>query len=99
MGRPQPIGGSGALHPDNPLSLLVSHAMPKVEAPITGGMVDTSKPAESMKSIAMAMGGVAVGAVVLSYGSQIGDYLTTRIDSLVGTNASGNAGFGLMGDL
>jgi hypothetical protein len=73
--------------------------MPKVEAPITGGKVDTSDFGGSAKSIAMAVGGVAVGSVVLAYGSQIGDYVTTRIDNLAGTNASGNAGFGLMGDL
>lgn len=73
--------------------------MPKVEPPIVGGKVDTNDIGGSAKSLAMAVGGVAVGAVVLSYGSQLGDYVTTRIDNLAGTNASGNAGFGLMGDL
>lgn len=71
----------------------------KFEAPITGGTVNTNDPAGSAKSLAFAVGGVAVGAVVLSYGSQLGDAITTRIDNMVGTNASGNAGFGLMGDL
>lgn len=99
MGRPQPIIGSGALHSVTLLSPLVSHVMPKVEAPITGGHVSTNDISGSARSIAMAVGGVALGAVVLSYGSQLGNAVTTRIDNVVGTNASGNAGFGLMGDL
>lgn len=99
MGRPQPIIGSGALHSVTLLSLLVSHAMPEVEAPLVGGKVDTDDWGGSARSIAMAVGGVALGGIVLSYGSQLGDWATTRIDNLAGTNASGNAGFGLMGDL
>ena len=73
--------------------------MPKVEAPITGGKVDTSDFGGSAKSLAMAIGGVAVGSVVLAYGSQLGGYVTNVVDNMAGTNASGNAGFGLMGDL
>jgi hypothetical protein len=51
--------------------------------------VDTSDFGGSVQSIVMAVGGVAVGAVILSYGSSIGSYLTARIDQLTGADASG----------
>jgi hypothetical protein len=68
--------------------------MPKVDAPIVDAEIDTSDPVESGKSILYAVGGVGLMVMVLNYGQQVGSYLTQRVDSLTGQNASGsNIGF------
>lgn len=62
--------------------------MPEVEAPVTGGKVDTSDPAGSALSIVKAMGGVGLAAVIVTYGSEIGDRVQRMIGSATGVETS-----------
>jgi len=62
--------------------------MPEVEAPLTGGKVDTSDPAGSAMSIVKAMGGVGLATVVVTYGQEIGNFVQQRIGAATGVQTS-----------
>ena len=66
--------------------------MPKVDAPIVGGKVDTSDISGSATSIAMAVGGVGLAYLVLRYGAMVGDWATNAADGALGTSAGSSPG-------
>lgn len=54
--------------------------------------VSTNDPSGSAKSIAYAIGGVALFIAVVRYGMVAGDWVTDTTDSLFGTNAGSGGG-------
>lgn len=59
--------------------------------------VSTSDPSGSAKSIAYAMGGVALLYMIVQFGMSGGNWLTSRADGLLGTSA-GDGGSGVTFD-
>jgi hypothetical protein len=64
--------------------------MPQVDAPITGGKIDTNDPSGSFVSIGKAIAGVGLAVLVVSFGQRLGDVMTRTTDSALGTNVSGS---------
>lgn len=63
--------------------------MPEVEAPITGTKVDTSDPLGSLKSVVYGVLGIGLFIMMVNYGGEVGDRVTSFTDNLLGTDASG----------
>ncbi len=74
-------------------------AMPQVEAPVTGGKVDSSDLPGSAMSIVKAIGGVGLATVVVAYGQDVGDYIRRTIGNATGVQSSQDNGFGFRGSL
>lgn len=54
--------------------------------------LSSSDPSGSAKSVAFAVGGVALLLVVGRFGFEIGDWITDRIDEVAGTSAGSGGG-------
>lgn len=64
--------------------------MPEVEAPFVGAEVDTSDPIGSFKEVLLAVGGIGLLVMLMTYGRQFGNWATSQTDDLLGLNAGGN---------
>lgn len=73
--------------------------MAQVKAPFVDAKISTSNPVGSLKSIVLAIAGVALFAMVLAFGSDLGDMLTAWVAGLLGLDMGPNAGDGILGDL
>lgn len=62
--------------------------MPEVEAPVTGGKVDSDDLSGSGVSILQAIGGVGLASLIIAYGRDVGDFAKAQIASATGLGTS-----------